>query len=113
VRARAPRDPRRRLDRLDALARHPAARRGGGDRRMVGWGGGRPWRERAAGGRAPPETLNRVGRTLAAELDLEKTVQAVTDAATELSGAQFGAFFYNVKKNTREDYPLYTPSRSP
>ena len=37
------------------------------------------------------EILNQVGRTLAAELDLERVVQAVTDAATEASGAQFGA----------------------
>ena len=41
------------------------------------------------------ETLNRIGRTLASELDLERLLQAVTDAATEVSGAQFGAFFYN------------------
>ncbi len=55
------------------------------------------------------ETLNQVGRTLAAELDLERVVQAVTDAATEASGAQFGAFFYNVK-NEGEAYMLYTLS---
>jgi signal transduction histidine kinase/DNA-binding response OmpR family regulator len=59
------------------------------------------------------ETLNRVGRTLAAELDLEKTVQAVTDAATEVSGAQFGAFFYNVKNDAGESYLLYTLSGAP
>ncbi len=59
------------------------------------------------------ETLNRVGRTLAAELDLEKTVQAVTDAATELSGAEFGAFFYNVTNASGEAYLLYTLSGAP
>jgi PAS domain S-box-containing protein len=55
------------------------------------------------------ETLNRIGRTLAAELDIERVVQAVTDAATEVSGAAFGAFFYNV---TSDDGPmmLYTLS---
>src|SRR4030095_15083963 len=36
------------------------------------------------------ETLNRVGKTIAAELDLERVVQGVTDAATEVSGAEFG-----------------------
>lgn len=41
------------------------------------------------------ELLNRVGTAVAAELDLEQAVQVVTDAATELSGAAFGAFFYN------------------
>ena len=33
------------------------------------------------------EALNRVGRTLASELDLGRVVQAATDAATELCGA--------------------------
>ncbi|HEU4529752.1 MAG TPA: PAS domain S-box protein, partial [Steroidobacteraceae bacterium] len=36
------------------------------------------------------DMLNRVGQTVAAELDLERSVQVVTDAATELSGAAFG-----------------------
>jgi len=40
------------------------------------------------------EILNRIGAQLSAELDLEKLVQAVTDAATSLSGARFGAFFH-------------------
>jgi PAS domain S-box-containing protein len=56
------------------------------------------------------ETLNQVGRTLAAELDLERVVQAVTDAATEASGAQFGAFFYNVSNESGESYMLYALS---
>ncbi len=38
------------------------------------------------------ETLNRVGQAVAAELDLERVVQIVTDAGTELSGAAFGSF---------------------
>jgi PAS domain S-box-containing protein len=59
------------------------------------------------------ETLNRVGKTLAGELDLERVVQAVTDAATELSGAQFGAFFHNVKNDAGESYMLYTLSGVP
>ena len=59
------------------------------------------------------ETLNQVGRTLAAELDLERVVQAVTDAATEASGAQFGAFFYNVTNDSGESYMLYTLSGVP
>jgi signal transduction histidine kinase/DNA-binding response OmpR family regulator len=59
------------------------------------------------------ETLNRVGRMLAAETDLEKTVQAVTDAATAVSGARFGAFFYNVKKDAGESYLLFTISGAP
>jgi signal transduction histidine kinase len=42
------------------------------------------------------EILNRTGASIAAELDLQSLVQRVTDAATQLSGARFGAFFYNV-----------------
>ena len=56
------------------------------------------------------ETINRVGQTLSAELDLPKLVQAVTDAATALTGAQFGAFFYNVSDAHGESYMLYTLS---
>lgn len=41
------------------------------------------------------ELLNRVGRQLIATLDLKSIVQAVTDAGTQISGARFGAFFYN------------------
>jgi PAS domain S-box-containing protein len=59
------------------------------------------------------ETIARVGATLAAELDLEKIVQSATDAATQLSGAQFGAFFYNVINATGESYMLYTISGVP
>ncbi|QDA36168.1 GAF domain-containing protein (plasmid) [Paracoccus liaowanqingii] len=58
------------------------------------------------------ETLNRTGSMLAGTLDLEEIVQAVTDAATELSGAQFGAFFYNTVKEG-EAMHLYTLSGAP
>jgi PAS domain S-box-containing protein len=56
------------------------------------------------------ETINRVGRSLAAELDLSKLVQIITDATTQLTGAQFGAFFYNVINEKGESYSLYTLS---
>jgi PAS domain S-box-containing protein len=59
------------------------------------------------------ETIARVGAALAAELDLEKIVQSATDAATQLSGAQFGAFFYNVVNSAGESYMLYTISGVP
>ncbi|TMQ20219.1 MAG: PAS domain S-box protein [Candidatus Rokuibacteriota bacterium] len=49
--------------------------------------------------RTEAETLNDIGRRLAAELDLERLVQAVTDAGTELTGADFGAFFSNVHQD--------------
>jgi signal transduction histidine kinase/CheY-like chemotaxis protein len=56
------------------------------------------------------ETLNRVGATLASELRLESLVQAVTDAATRLADAEFGAFFYNVVGAGSEMYRLYALS---
>lgn len=59
------------------------------------------------------EVIHRTGATLAAELDLEKLVQAVTDAGREICGAQFGAFFYNLKNDNGESYTLYTLSGAP
>jgi hypothetical protein len=59
------------------------------------------------------ETLNRVGAALSAELDLNKLVQIATDAGVELTGAQFGAFFYNVINEAGESYTLYTLSGAP
>jgi PAS domain S-box-containing protein len=56
------------------------------------------------------ETLNKVGQAVAAQLDLERIVQLVTDAATQLTGASFGAFFHNVKNHSGESYWLYTLS---
>jgi len=53
-------------------------------------------------------TLNEIGKVISAELDLHKTVQAVTDAATELTGARFGSFFYNVLNEEGASYMLYT-----
>jgi PAS domain S-box-containing protein len=44
------------------------------------------------------ELLNRTSQTLGATLDVRALLQLVTDTATELSGAQFGAFFYNVRE---------------
>ena len=59
------------------------------------------------------EVLNRTGTAVAAEHDLEKLVQMVTDAGVELSHAEFGAFFYNVIRDDGEAYTLYTLSGAP
>ncbi|MCA9633284.1 MAG: GAF domain-containing protein, partial [Myxococcales bacterium] len=56
------------------------------------------------------EVVNSVGRTLAAELNLDKLVQAITDSATKLAGADFGAFFYNVQDAQGGKYLLYSLS---
>ena len=59
------------------------------------------------------EVLNRAGSGLAVETDLQQLVQIVTDAGVELSGAEFGAFFYNVLDEKGESYMLYTLSGAP
>jgi PAS domain S-box-containing protein len=58
-------------------------------------------------------TLNRTTAVISAELDLAKLVQAVTDAATQVTGARFGAFFYNVEDAAGEAYVLYALSGAP
>ena len=60
------------------------------------------------------ETLYRLAESLSAsQLDLESIVQRVTDEATRLTGAEFGAFFYNVVDAGGEAYLLYTLSGAP
>ena len=58
-------------------------------------------------------TLNKVGELISAELDLHKTVQAVTDAATELTRAEYGSFFYNVLNEEGASYMLFTLAGAP
>ena len=57
--------------------------------------------------------LQQVGSTLASELDLQKVVQATTDAGRELTDAEFGAFFYNVADDAGERFQLHTVSGAP
>jgi signal transduction histidine kinase/ActR/RegA family two-component response regulator len=59
-------------------------------------------------------TLNSVGAIVASDLDRTAVAQAVTDAATELTTAEFGAFFYNADDDHgKESYRLYTISGVP
>ena len=62
---------------------------------------------------AVTETLNNVGAIVASDLDRDTVVQAVTDAATDLTTAEFGAFFYNAADERGEAYTLYTISGVP
>jgi len=59
------------------------------------------------------ELLNATGTAIAAQLDLQTLVQTMTDSATKLSGAAFGAFFYNVSGPDGKSYLLYTLSGAP
>jgi len=59
------------------------------------------------------EIVNIVVETISEELDLNKILQKVTDATTELTGAKFGAFFYNTINSNGKAYMLYTLSGAP
>ncbi|NUQ21867.1 MAG: PAS domain-containing protein [Gemmatimonadaceae bacterium] len=55
------------------------------------------------------KTIQHIGGTLAGELQLERIVQTVTDAATVITGADCGAFFHVVDSGG-ESYSLYALS---
>ncbi|WP_430423431.1 HWE histidine kinase domain-containing protein [Phenylobacterium sp.] len=59
------------------------------------------------------EILNRTGAAVAAQLDLDTAVQTVTDSGRALSGAQIGAFFYNVIDEVGERFTLFALSGAP
>ena len=54
------------------------------------------------------ELLNSTGTALASKRDLKSLLQTVTDAATGISGARFGAFFYHGKDSDGDLFTLYT-----
>jgi PAS domain S-box-containing protein len=55
-------------------------------------------------------TIHQVGSYLSAELSLEKVVETVTNAATELIGADVGAFFYRQGARPDAGFALLTIS---
>ena len=58
--------------------------------------------------------LSEVGSLVVSSLDRETIVQKVTDAATALTEAEFGAFFYNTHDaQSGETYMLYTLAGAP
>ena len=59
------------------------------------------------------ELLNNTGNALASKRDLRSLLQEVTDAATRISGARFGAFFYNSTSTDGGVLTLYTLSGLP
>ena len=54
--------------------------------------------------------LRTLNSTFASDLNLERIVQSLTDAGTDLVGAAFGAYFHNVLDETGEYLKLYTLS---
>jgi PAS domain S-box-containing protein len=59
------------------------------------------------------ELINETGAVLGSTLELDELLQQITDAATKLTGAEFGAFFYNVMNDKGESYLLYALSGAP
>lgn len=59
------------------------------------------------------EVIHTTGARLTAQLDVRSLLQMVTDAATELSGAKFGAFFYNMTDENGDAYQLVTLAGAP
>jgi PAS domain S-box-containing protein len=54
--------------------------------------------------------LDTTGKAIGSKLELQNVLQTVTDTATQLTGAKFGAFFYNVINEQGEALLLYTLS---
>ena len=54
------------------------------------------------------QILNAASAAISGDLDLQRVVQTVTEAAVQLTGAEFGAFFYNVLDEAGARYTLYT-----
>lgn len=59
------------------------------------------------------ERIQQASNALSGELELQSLVQRFTDIGTEVTGAAFGAFFYNVIDDRGEKYMLYTLSGVP
>jgi PAS domain S-box-containing protein len=59
------------------------------------------------------QLLDTTGKLISSNLDLQNVLQTVTDTAKELTGAKFGAFFYNVIGDQGEAFLLYTLSGAP
>jgi len=59
------------------------------------------------------EIINAVGRKIVSHLDVPTILQTVADACTQLSGAAFGAFFYNKIDHKGEAYILNSVSGAP
>lgn len=59
------------------------------------------------------EVLNTVGKSISENLDVQGILQRVTDSTTKLTGAAFGAFFYNNVDREGNSFRLFTLSGAP
>src|SRR5438876_9905315 len=67
-------------------------------------------RREAEAAAAEAAAMHRIGRSFTQELDRQKLVQLITDEATALCGANFGAMFFNVTEPSGDALLLYTLS---
>ncbi|RPE79777.1 GAF domain-containing protein [Vulcaniibacterium tengchongense] len=63
--------------------------------------------------REEAETLLGIALDLTSRVELHELLQRATDAARELTGAAYAAFFYNCQDEQRGHYRLYTLSGAP
>lgn len=56
------------------------------------------------------EIINSIGKSISRNMDVKMVLQLVTDATTNLTGAAYGAFFYNQVDETGEAMKLFTLS---
>jgi len=59
------------------------------------------------------ELLISVGKAISEKLDLESILQKLTDITTRLTGAELGAFFYNIVDDMGDSSLLFTLSGAP
>ena len=59
------------------------------------------------------ELLSEAGEMVNKSLNIDEILQKVTDVTTRLTGAEFGAFFYNKVDKDGESYMLFTLSGAP
>lgn len=62
---------------------------------------------------AENQAMRELAELMLVELDLGRMVQSVTDTATRLCGAEFGAFFYNTVDASGDSFMLYALSGVP
>jgi PAS domain S-box-containing protein len=59
------------------------------------------------------ELLNSAGKVILGTMDVDSLLQQVTDATTKITGATFGAFFYNTVDTEGDPFVLFTLSGAP
>ncbi len=59
------------------------------------------------------ESLNAIGKVILEKLEVKEVLQRVTDVTTRITGAAFGAFFYNTFDDEGKAFMLFTISGAP